>query len=595
MAGLTFDDLPPAPRGPAFLRPADPPQPSNEVRPPISGVSPGYEGYQGEPVPAPPISRSNVTAEDLAKGKAKLGLAFDDLPAATEAQQSVARIRQMSGDMLKKYPRMGTLDYMADAATLSTARPISGLFGAGMDKLTGAYPDATFDELYKARIHSINNRIRQAEQDTGPLAPLVGAAAQLPVMMATGGSAAAPSGVVKTAVKSAVPGFIEGASQNAGSREDALVGGTTNALLSAGTSVAADQAMKTFSPAARRGAAAEATAARGRSPDEIRTEARALYDQLDNQGISYSAQQTAPLYTGLHALRNNSVYVPSANPALVDHYNDLLHRSRQGMTFNELDNSRSAIATLARGPDEPTRVAARALLNEIDQVIAAPPAINPTGADVGQVYNQARDLWRGKSMVEDAMFHADNVDRKTAINSSADPNKAMKAEFGAVEKRWDKPGNYDPLANDPQGRELLSRVVRGGPTQNALAAVGNTLSGRFAPWAAGAAGLSIPTALGVSKNVDPMLGYSLGAASGLAAGGAANQAGKQFNRWAADLGQNDVTALMRHLTNSPPPVPGATITRDDLARIQFMEQLARMAPRVGSQVIGTEKSEEPVR
>ena len=366
-----------------------------------------------------------------------------------------------------------------------------------------------------------------------------------------------------------------------------------NAALSAGVAGAADVVTKRALPAARRGAEAEATAARGPSPDDIRTNAKTHFDQLDNNGIEYSAQQTANLYTGLHQLRANHTYVPGSSAALDNIFDETMTRARQGMTFNELDNARSAIATLARGPDESTRVAARAVNNEIDRMIGSgPPAINPNNVNVEDAYAQARGLWRQKSLVEDAMFHADNVDRKLAINTSADPNKAMKAEFGAVEKQYSKPGAYDPLSGDPEGREMLARIVRGGPAQNAMASTGNALSGRFAPWAAGAAGIAVPTALGVSKNVDPLLATSLGAAAGVTAAGGVNQAGKAFQRGAANLGEQDVNAYLRHLSGSPAPVPGAAIDRSDLAKILFAQDLERIAPRIGSAVIGEKPNKE---
>jgi hypothetical protein len=345
-------------------------------------------------------------------------------------------------------------------------------------------------------------------------------------------------------------------------------------------------------PAARRGAEAEATAARGADPDEIINRARTHYDALDNNGIEYSAQQTANLYQGLHQLRATSTYVPGANAAMDNLFGDLMTRARQGMTFNELDNARSAIARLARGPDETTRVSARAVNNEIDRMIGSgPPAVNPNNVNVQDAYEQARGLWRQKSLVEDAMFHAENVDRKLAINSEANPNKAMKAEFGAVEKQYAKPGAYDPLAADPEGREMLARIVRGGPAQNTMASVGNALSGKYAPWAGGSAGLAIPHLLGVSQNVNPVAHAALAGMSGAAVAGGVNQTGKAFQRGAANLGERDVNAYLRHLSGSPAPVPGAAIDRGDLAQILFAQDLERLAPRVGSAVIGEDTDE----
>jgi hypothetical protein len=231
------------------------------------------------------------------------------------------------------------------------------------------------------------------------------------------------------------------------------------------------------------------------------------------------------------------------------------------------------------------------MLNEIDQLVGkVKPAINPTGVDVGPLYEEARKGWKAKSLVEDALWHSENVDRKAAVNAATDPNTALKGEFAGVEKRVNKPGNYNPYTDEQ--RDLLSRIVRGDKGQNAMATVGNALSGRFAPWAAGAAGLGVPSMLGISKNVDPVLGYSMGALSGALAGGATDQLGKLFKSGAANAGERNVAALMRDITGSATPVPGAAISRDDLTKILFAQDLARLAPRMGSQLAGNPKKKE---
>ena len=601
-----FDDLIPKAR-----TPAGPPSV------PISGPNLTADELAGKGSPSVPISQSNL---DTSK------ISFKDLIPPTGEEKSAQRVREIVGKLRggEKLPP-GPLDTITDAASLSATRPLSAAIVAGTSGLTSSYPGSSYNERYQALLQYMNDRQARGDEATGPVAPLVRGIASIPASMATGGGSGTvnavtkgttaaprvvggvatnpvtpavrssiPAGTTETAARAAIPGFIEGASQNAESLESAVKGGSKNAALSAVVAGGLDVGTKKLLPAAGRAAEAEATAARGRSPDEIRNEAKAHFNVLDNNGIEYSAQQTANLYQGLHQLRNNHTYVPGGNSALDNVFDETMTRARQGMTFNELDNARSAIATLARGPDESTRVAARAINNEIDRMIGSgPPAVNPNNVNVDAAYNAARGLWRQKSLVEDAMFHADNVDRKMAINSSADPNKAMKAEFGAVEKQYDKPGAYDPLAADPEGREMLARIVRGGPVQNAMASTGNALSGRFAPWAAGAAGIAVPTALGVSKNIDPLLATSLGAAAGVTAAGTVNQTGKAFQRGAANLGEQDVNAYLRHLSGSPAPVPGAAINRDDLVKLLFAQDLERLAPRVGSGVIGNQQ--EPQR
>jgi hypothetical protein len=608
VAKINFDDLPDEPRAPA-----GPPSV------PISRSNLSDEELKKLAPPTAPISQSNFDPAEL---RAK-GIKFDELPDATAEEKSLARIRQIASTMKAGEPwHPGPLDIIADAGAMSVTRPITALAGAISGGLLNSYPGSTLDERYKAATQFLNDRNARGDEATGPIAPLVRTAAQLPLSMASGGGAASrvfggagpttaatrtvggiatnpvtaavrtsiPASVLETGARAAVPGFIEGASQNAGSVSDAIAGGTTNALLSGATASTLAGASKMM-PSARSGAAAEATAMRGKPADEIAKEAKAHYKVLDNNGIAYDASQTSDLYTGLHKLRNDSVYVPGTHAGLDHLYDDLMTRSRGPMTFNELDNARSAISKVARHPDESTRVGAGAMLGEIDKLVhAGAPTINPNNVNVPEAYSKARGLWRQKALIDDTEFHAGNVERKEAINPSTDPNKATKAEFGAVEKRISRPGAYDPYSQDQ--RDLLSRIVRGDPMQNRLASVGDAFRGRYAPWAAGSAAISVPTMLGISKSVDPLLAYSLGGAAGAVAAGGVNRLGKALQASAASRGQENVNALLRSVSGSPLPTPGAAVDRGDLAKILFAQDLSRLAPRAGSQLIGDRKDKE---
>jgi len=594
--------------------PSRPPvPPAGPPSPPISSLEPLGGNYNRDP--SVPISADNT---DYSNRKLK----FDP---PSEKDKSLARIREIAGKLQggEMLPP-GPLDTITDAASLSTSRPISAAITAGVSGLTNSYPGSSYDERYQALIQYMNDRQARGDAATGPVAPLVRGVASLPASMATGGGSATvntitkgaaapartvagaatnpvtagvrssiPASTTEVAARAAVPGFIEGAAQNAESLESAAKGGATNAALSGGSAAVLDKGMKTVFRPARRAAEAEATAARGRTPEEIAAEAKTHYNELDNQGIRYDHNQTNTLQSGLRTLRSNSVYVPRMNAGLDTLYDDLLERAQHGsMSFNDLDNARSAIGKLARGSDESTRVAARSINNEIDRMIGSgPPAINPNNVNVDEAYRKARGLSRQKALTEDAMYRAENVEQKIEQKSNVNPNQAMKDEFGAVAKQYRRPGAYNPLEGDPEGRDMLARIVRGGPAQNTLASVGNTLSGRFAPWAGGAAGLALPTAFGISKNVDPYLATLIGAPFGAAAAGVTNQAGKLAQRGAASLGEKDVNAYLRHLSGSPQPVPGAAINRDDLTKILFAQDLERIAPRYASGAIG-EKTDE---
>lgn len=568
MAVLKFDDAPEAGRAPA-----GPPSV------PISRDNLDRSQLRAEP-PSVPISQPNL---DL---KAK-GLRFEDAPEASEAQKSVARIRDIAGKMQAGSPYTpGPIDYIADAATLSTARPISALAGAGSAKLLGSYPDASFEEIYKAGIQYMNQRAAEAERNTGPLAPVVGGLAQLPATMAMPGvrGATAPASTLKVAGQAAIPGFIEGASQHAESLPEAAKGGTVNAALSAGTSAVLNKGMEVALPAARRGAAAEAQAARGVTPEETKINAKTLYAQLDDAGIAYSPQQTAGLYTALHDMRNRGQYSEAANPTLRDHFNSLMSLTRQGASFNQLHDLRSVIAEQARGPDPSTRRAAGQMLGEIDRLTTRTvPAINPNNVDINQIYPEASRLWRAASLADDAGWIADKTARKQAWKSGVNPDETTRGNFAALEQRISKPGAYDPYTD--RQRELLGRIVQGDKPQNLMSGVGGFLNRQANTLGIGAGGAA--STLGLLKGFEtaPSVAAAL---IGLPVKGAAHLAGGALEQGAATRGQGHVNALLRDITGSPKPAPGGAITRGDLAKILFAQDLERLAPRVGSQVIGTQ-------
>lgn len=567
---LKFDDEAPAPAGPPSV--------------PISSDNLDRGNVAADP--AAPISSDNLGLRRLK---------FDNAP-ETEESKSLARVRDIATKMKAGAPYTpGPIDYIADSASLSTTRPLSAFAGAASGGLLNSYPGSSFGERYKAGVEFMNDRMGQAEKNTGPIAPVVGALAQLPATMAMPGvrGATAPASTIKAMGQSALAGGVEGASQNAESVGSAVKGGATNAALSAGVTGVLDKGMKAALPAARRGAEAEATAARGASPDTLKAEAKTFYQQLDNNGIAFDAQQTAPLYTALHDLRNTHVYSPRANPALADHYDDLLSLTRQGATFNQLHDIRSAIAEQARGPDASTRKAAGAMLGEIDRLVnGAAPAINPNNIDVKGAYGEAKKLWRGASLADDAGWIADKTERKMAAKSGVDPDATTRGNFAALEQRISKPGAHDPYSDSQ--RELLSRIVRGDKVQNIQAGVGDFLKNNANKIGIGAGATT--SAVGLSKGFE-VAPSVLAAAVGLPVSGAASKAGSALKSAAAGRGQENVNALLRDITGSPKPAPGAAITREDLVKILFAQDLERIAPRVGSKVIGEkdEKKKEKAR
>lgn len=465
---------------------------------------------------------------------------------------------------------------VADNLVLGVARPISSAIGATAEGITGEHPGSSWGERYAAHVRNQNARATGAEQELSPLARGTAATASLPASYMTGGGGTAMS-VGRSALAAMVPGFVEGAAKNAETLQSAAAGGTKDALISGAATLGLGAAARSLNPAEWRAAAAEAAAARGATPDQIKTQARTLYRQLDDAGIAYDPHQTTALYTALHDMRNSARYSPNANPALSDYFDQLQALSRNGANYTQLQDLRSAIAEQTRNADPSTRRAAGEILGHIDQTIRQVPAVNPTGIDIASAHPEASRLWRAASLADDAGWTAGKTERKTAVKSGVDPDATTRANFARVEERVSRPGAYDPYSD--QQRELLSRIVRGDRVQNMQAATGDFLQRNANKIGIGAGAATSAAGLAKGFEVAPSV---LAATVGLPVTGVSNLAGSALKGAAAGRGQANVNALLRDITGSPLPVPGAAIDRGDLAQIIFARDLARLSGQQGS-------------
>jgi hypothetical protein len=514
-----------------------------------------------------------VTFEDEpSAATASKAVTFDDAPPVLSKGEAL-RKALVEQEKARELPTHRALASTAlDEFTLGATRPISAALAATTEGITGAHPDTSWGERYAAMKAALDARAEKAKAGLGGAGPSVAAVSSLPANYLLGGGGKL-MGLGETVLKSMVPASIEGVSKAAPGEE--LKGGLKSAGTAAGATTVLGSAARSLNPAEWRGAAAEAKAARGATPEQVKAEASALYKRMDEAGVRYDASQTADLYKALHDLRNTGKYSEAANPGLKDHFNNLMSASRNEMSYTELQNLRSAVAEQARGSDASTRRAAGELLGPIDKLIRSQPTVNPKGIDMGAAHPEASRLWKAQALADDTGWIADKAARKQSWKSGVNPDEATRGNFARVEERITKPGAYDPF--DDKGREILSKIIRGDKIQNVEAGAGDFMK-RNAPWIGGAAGALASGAGMVSGGP----GGIAAAAAGLPVKFAASGAGSALERMAANRGQQNVNELLRHITGSPTPTPGAAISREDLAKIMFGRDLARLsAQQVG--------------
>jgi hypothetical protein len=443
------------------------------------------------------------------------------------------------------------------------------VISAAVGGLTGSDPGSSFTERYKASVENENERMARAEKERGMLGTIVGGAASLPLGYATGGGAAAT--IPKLIGQGAALGAASGAAQHAESTDAAAQGAVEGGLVGGAASGLIGGAAKML-PGARRSATAEAQALKGKAPEELKAEAKPLFQSLDMGGLAFAQPQTATLKKGIDDLVASNQYNPIAHGKISGYVDELMQKAQQpqGMGYNELNNLRVALSKETRGTDASTREAASKVIEKIDELVAKnKPAINPANLDVDAISKEARQKWRSAGLAEDVGWVAGKAERKASAQAGANPDEVNRGAFRTVLNRVEKPGAYNPFG--PKGseqRDLLAKIVEGDKLQNAY-----RMAGRAVPAARIAAGLGA-AALGIHGGLGPALGAG-------AAGGGLIQ--NTLNKMAAARGQQNIDTLLRNITtgSSAAPAYGAATSRGDLAQILAAQTAARAAAARG--------------
>src|SRR5262245_11913588 len=250
---------------------------------------------------------------------------FDPDAFLAEAPLSAGdRLRKALVEKQRQQPMAGHTalsETILDEATLKATRPLTSALAATVGGITGEHPGTSWGERYSAHKAALDERAAKAQQQLGWAGPSVSAVSSLPANYFLGGGSTLAT-IPQMMARSTIPAAIEGASGAPPGEE--LKGAVKGAGTAAALTGAFGSAVKSLNPAEWRGAAAEATAARGLSPEAIKASAKTLYSQLDNAGIAYDPSQTSGLYTALHDMRNSGRFSPNANPTLVDHFDQLM-------------------------------------------------------------------------------------------------------------------------------------------------------------------------------------------------------------------------------------------------------------------------------
>lgn len=469
-----------------------------------------------------------------------------------------------------------------DAFTLGLQGPTAGFanaVGGSIKGLFGAGDDSTFGERYHAGEQAYDERLAEM-RNQAPDATAAGLAGGL----FTGGAGAARTAVTipRIAAESAAMAGVDATARARGDIGDRLTQGATGAAIGGATGAllgTAAQSLPGFQ--ARRTAARQA--ARGPDTDALRNEARQLYRQIDNAGLTYDA----PVYSALPRDTRADLAVSGYDPDLPEHASiaPLLNKldnitamtqaNGGAVPFQQLQNLRTMATDVAASPSPGARRLAGIVRNNVDDFVenAQPSQGFMTGPQANNTWANARDLWRRASKTDDLLWNVGKAERRAASTASGgNEQNALRQNVRGMLDRADKPGRYNPF-NDAE-TQAMQTVINGTPLQNRLRSFGNTFGGSgFAPLVSGGASVAIPHSLGLPSEMSAGIGLGL------------YGAGRMARSKSTQMAQDQVDNLIRLMAtgSAAPPVAAAGPPQAISMADALAQRLAARTAQAGSQ------------
>lgn len=449
----------------------------------------------------------------------------------------------------------GAGDVFSHNVTLGLQRPLTGAM-EGVRSLVGG---EGFGRGYEAGEAAYDQFLNEAREKSGWGGTAAGVAGSLvsggPVRSAV---ASVPS-LLRSARDAAVLSGIQGTAEAEGNLGERAATGLTISATGAATGAALHGALR--APGFRQRRAAERAAARGPQPEQLRNEARGFYNQLDQAGIAYDAQQAMDLHHDILANIGSAGYNPRIHTDSSAVLDDLAEAAAGPMSLNRLQQVREQAREAASGDLKQRRIAGR-VIDEIDRFVANtdPPAGTMAQADIAPTWQQARRLWRAANVADDVLWKVSKAERRAASTASGgNTENTLRQNIRGMLDRAEEPGRVNPY--NPAEITQMERVIRGTTPQNRLREVGNMLGGSgplgIAP-AFGVGGSSILAGL------DPVVAGTLGAGSYVLGRGARAASSR--------MAENEVDELVRLITSGG--APGPTAARAATQGPPTREQLA---------------------
>lgn len=477
-----------------------------------------------------------------------------------------------------------------DSFTLGLQGPTAGLanaLGGGIKSLFGKGDDSSFGERYSAGEKAYDERLAELRNKAGTEGTAAGLVGGLvtgtgPFKQATGIGRAAMS-IPRLAAESAGLSGVEATARARGDVGERLKEGAIGTVVGGATGAAVGGLTHSFLPGFRERRAASREAARGPDPDTLRNEARQLYRQIDNAGLTYDAPVYSALPRDARMALDRSGYDPdlpehaSIRPLLnkLDSITAQTQANGGAIPFQQLQNLRTMATDVAASDSPGARRLAGIVRQEVDDFVehAQPSQGFMGGQQANDTWRQARDLWRRASKTDDLLWNVGKAEGRAArSNSGGNEQNALRQNVGAMLDRAEKPGRYNPFS--PEETRAMQEVSEGTPLQNRLRSFGNAFGG--SGWGAVASG-------GMSAAIPHQLGVSPGLSAGIGLGlyGAGRGARALSTRMAQDR-VDELIRLMATGSRAPAVAPAGPTQAISMADALAQRLAARTAP-IGTQ------------
>lgn len=464
----------------------------------------------------------------------------------------------------------GIGDIFSDAFTLGLMKPTAGLAQGASDWATGR---GGFGEGYQTGVGAYDDYLNEARKKAG----WAGTGADLAgSVFSVGGTGA--TRFWPMIAQAAGIGAVEGGARNSESVGGALKGAAMGAGLGAAGGAAMHGILRNL-PGARRERALERERNRGVPGEDLRTEARAAFKQLDDAGIAYSDKQAGDLADAVQQDLTARGYDPAGVHKTLEGVVGRLEGLRgQPVSLETLQHIREQVASNAGSIDPQVRRIAGGILRQIDGFVTTvdPPLGSMVGSEVGPLWQRARRLWRTAAVADDISWRLDKASRRSAsTNSGTNIENPIRQNIRSVMDKAEQPGRYNPYS--PAELQQMGRVVEGTPVRNFLRATGNRLGG------SGPLGMATDVGGGMLAGATSLLHgaeptTTLLATTGAGAGlwGAGKLARQQADRMAEDEADTLVRLISTGSKAAPAAIQGPP-TREALARLIMPGNIARGA------------------